>query len=79
MQANTWTLCNAKFVTNKHGIHALAYKGIKRESCSTNNVEYKFWYCHNYIKRCVSGNKNHYVLDWAIVIDMWLVNIGSNL
>ena len=79
MQTNTWTLCNAKIITNKHDIHALAYKGIKRESCSTNNVEYKFLFCNNYIKRCVSGNKNHYVLDWVVVPNIWSVNIGSNL
>ena len=79
MQANIWTLCNAKVITNKCGPHALGYKGIKKESCSTNNVEYEFWFCDDYIKHRVSDNKNKYVLDWLVVPNMWPVKICTNL
>ena len=57
MQANTRTLCNAKIGTGKHGTPTPMYKGLKEEYRSTNNVEYKFWFCLDDIKRCVSGNK----------------------
>ena len=36
MQTNTWTLCNAKVGTYKHGTPAPTYKGLKKENCSTN-------------------------------------------
>jgi hypothetical protein len=38
MQANTWTLCNAKVGTAKHGTPTPTYKGLKNEYRSTNNV-----------------------------------------
>src|ERR1700738_677584 len=50
MQANTWTLCNAKVETCKHGTPAPTYKGLKKGYRFTSNVEYKFWFCLNDIK-----------------------------
>ena len=41
-------------------------------------MEYEFWFCHDDIKRCVTGNKK-YVLDWPVVPNIWLVKIGTNL
>ena len=79
MQANTGSLCNAKVGTSKHGTLAPTYKGLKKEYHSTNNVEYEFWFCHDDIKRCVSGNKKMYVLDWPVVPNTWPVKIGTNL
>jgi len=67
MQANTRSLCNAKVGTYKHGTPAPTYKGLKKEYRSTNNVEYEFWFCPDDIKRCISGSKKKYVLDWPIV------------
>ena len=61
MQANTWTLCNAKVRTNKHGIPTSTYKGTKKYNCSTNNVEYQFGLCLDNIKCCVNG-KEYYLL-----------------
>ena len=61
-----------------HGAPAFTYKGLKIEYCSTNNVEYKFQFCHDDIKCCVSGN-NKYILDWHVVPNTWLVKIGANL
>ena len=55
------TLCNAKVGTSKHGTLASTYKGMKKEYCSINNVEYKFWFFSDNIKRCVSGSKKKYV------------------
>ena len=49
MQANIGTLCNAKVGTDKHGTHALMYKGLKKK--------YEFLFCLDNIKHCVSGNK----------------------
>lgn len=79
MQANTCNLCNAKVSNDKHGTPGPFYKGLKEEFCSTNNVEYRFWFSSDNIKRYVSGNKKRYVLDWPIVPSTWLVKIGTNL
>jgi hypothetical protein len=57
MQANTWTLCNAKIGIGKHVTPAPTYKGLKKEFHSTNNVEHKFWLCPNVIKHYVSESK----------------------
>ena len=71
LQAITMTMCNAKVGSNKHGTLAPTYKGLKKEFHSTNNVEYEFWFCHDDIKRCVSGTKKKYVLDWPTVPNTW--------
>ena len=79
MQDNTRTLCNPKVKLCKHGTLATTYKGIKKELHSTNNVEYEFWLCLVDIKHCLSGNIKKYVLDWHIVLNTWLVKIGTDL
>ena len=79
MQANTNILCNVKVGTDKHSTPAPTYKGLKKEYCSTNNVEYKFWFCPDDIKRYVSGNKKKYALDWHVVPNIWPMKIGTNL
>ena len=79
MQANIGTLCNAKVKNGKNGMPAPTYKGLKKEYHSTNNMKYKFWFCPDGIKRCVSGNTKEYVLDWHVVPNMWLAKIGTNL
>ena len=79
MQANTRTMCNAKVRTTKHGTLAPTYKGLRKEFRSPNNVEYEFWFCHDDIKRCVSGSKKKFVLDWPIVPNTWPVKICTNL
>ena len=43
------------------------------------NVEYKFWFCPNDIKCCVSDNKKKYVLDWPVVPNTLPVKVGTNL
>ena len=78
MQANTCTLYNVKVRTGKHGIPTPTYKRLKKEYRSTNNVEYKFWFCPDDIKHCVSGNKKKHVLDWHVVPNIWPVKIGTN-
>ena len=57
IQANTCFLCNAKMNIGKHGTRTPTYKGLKKEFHSTNNVEHKFWFCPNDIKRCLIGNR----------------------
>ena len=42
MQANPWTLCNVKVGIGKHGTPTPTYKELKKEWCSTNNVENEF-------------------------------------
>ena len=79
LQAITGTMCNAKVETGKHGTPAPTYKGLRKEFRSPNNVEYEFWFCHNDIKRCVSGSNKKYVLDWPIVPNTWPVKICTNL
>ena len=79
MQTNTRTLCNAKIGAGKYGTPTPTYKTLKKEYRSTNNVEYEFWFCHDDIKRCVSENKNKYVLDWHVVPSIWPVKICTNL
>lgn len=54
-------------------------KGWRRSYCFTNSVEYVFWFYHDDIKRCISGNKKKYALDWPMVPNMWLVKIGTNV
>jgi hypothetical protein len=78
MQTNTVTLCNAKVGTGKHGTPTPMYKGLK-EYHSTNNVKYEFWFCPDDIKCCVNENNKKYVLDRHVVINIWLVKIGTNL
>ena len=63
MQARTCSLCNAKADIGNHGTLASTYKGLKKEFHPTNNVEHKFWFCPDDIKRCVGGNKEKYVLE----------------
>jgi hypothetical protein len=72
-------MCNAKVGTGKHGTPTPTYKGLMKEFCSPNNVKYKFWFCPDDIKRCVSGNKKKYALDWPIVPNTWPVKIDTNL
>ena len=79
LQAITGTMCNAKVGTGKHGTPAPTYKGLRKEFRSPNNVEYEFWFCPDDIKRCVSGSKKKYVLDWPVVPNTWPVKIGTNL
>ena len=61
MEANTWTLFNAKAIINKHDTFASTYKVTKKKFPSTNNVEDEFWFCLDNIKHCVHDNKNKYV------------------
>ena len=42
LHAITWTMCNAKVKTDKHGTPASTYKGFMKEFRSSNNVEYEF-------------------------------------
>ena len=79
MQTDTKTLCNAKVGTSKHDTHVPTYKGLKEEYRSTNNEECKLWFCPNDIKRCVSGNKIQYMLDWPIILNTWHVKVCTNL
>ena len=79
LQAITRTMCNAKVGIRKHGTHAPTYKGLRKEFCSPNNVEYEFWFCPDDIKCCMSRSKKKYVLDWPIVPNRWPVKIGTDL
>ena len=79
LQANIWTLCNAKVGTGKHGTPASTFKGLKKEYRSTNNMEYKFWFCPDDIKCCVSENNKKYVLDWLVTPNIWHVKIFTSL
>jgi hypothetical protein len=79
LQTITGTMCNAKIGTGKYDTPAPTYKGLMKEFCSPNNVEYEFWFCPNDIKCCVNGIKNKYVLDWPIIPNTWPVKIGTNL
>ena len=63
MQANTLTLCNVKGIIDKHSTPTPMYKWLMKECPFNNNVEYEFWFCHDDVKHCVSGNKKQYVLD----------------
>ena len=79
LQAITSTMCNAKVGSNKHDTPAPTYKGFKKEFCSTINVEYEFWFCHDDTKRCISGTKKKYVLDWPTVPNTWPIKMGTYL
>jgi hypothetical protein len=79
LHAITWTMYNAKVRTRKHDTLSPTYKGLRNEFRFPNNVEYEFWFCPDDIKRCVSGSKKKYVLDWPIVPNTWPVKIGTNL
>ena len=79
LQAITGTMCNAKVGSNKHDTPAPRYKGLKKEICSTNNVEYEFWFYPDDIKHCISGTKKIYVLDWPTMLNIWPVKMGTNL
>lgn len=73
MQPNTRILCIPKCHTCKHDIHDPSYKGSKKEFRSTNNMEHKFWFCHDNI------NTNNFILDWPMVPNTWPMKIGTNL
>ena len=79
LQAITGTMYNAKVGSNKHGTPASTLKGLKKEFCSTINVEYEIWFCPDDIKRCVSCTKKKYVLDWPTVPNTWPVKMDTNL
>jgi hypothetical protein len=72
-------MCNAKVGCSKYDTPARTYKGLKKEFCSTNNVEYEFWFCPDNIKHCVSGTKKKYVLDWPTVPNTWPMKLCVNL
>jgi hypothetical protein len=72
-------MCNAKVGSSKHDTTTPTYKGLKKEFHSTNNVEYEFWFCPDDIKRCVSGTKKKYVLDWPTMPNTWPVEMYVNL
>lgn len=77
MHANTWTLCNAKVKTCQHGTPAPTYKGLQKELCSTNNVEYKFWLFVYGIKNCVNDNIGS--MQHPISSNMCPTNIDTSL
>lgn len=79
MQTNTWTLCNSKVGIGKHGTSAPMYKETKKKFLSTNNVQQVFWFFLDNIKCCVNGNKKKYVMDWPILLSLWLVKIRTSL
>ena len=72
-------MCSAKVGNNKHGTPKPTYKGLKKEFCSTNNVEYESWFFHVEIKRCVSSTKKKFVLDWPTMPNTWPVKMGTTL
>jgi hypothetical protein len=72
-------MCIAKVGSRKYDTPAPTYKGLKKQFRSTNNVEYEFWFCLDDIKRCVSGTKKNYVLDWPTVPNTWPVKMCVNL
>lgn len=54
IQANTWTLCNAKIKSVNHGTFAPTYKGLNVYH-STNNVEHEFWHWKTPGSNCSTG------------------------
>ena len=50
METQIRALRNAKVGTNKHDSFAPTYRELKKEFCSTNNVEHEFWLCPDDIK-----------------------------
>ena len=79
MQANTVILCNAKVRISKYNTPAPTYNKLKNDYCSTNNVEYKFWFCLDDVKHCVNGSKKKYALDLFVVSNTWPMKINTNL
>lgn len=65
MQAITRALCNTKVGISKHGTLSPTYNELKNELCSTNNVAYDLWFCHDGITCCVSGNKKEVCVGLA--------------
>ena len=61
-----------KLGTGKHDTVTPTYKGMKKKYYSTNNVEYKFWFCPNGIKYCVIISKNKHVLDYPNYQFRWV-------
>lgn len=55
-----------KSTSKKHGTPVWTYKVLKKEFCSTNNVEHKFWFFPFDIKYYVGGNRKiHFGLAYS--------------
>ena len=90
MHANTRSLCNTKvkdgFVPREEEeeeemanmTHMLQCTKVWKRNFSSDNVEYKFCFCHDNIKHCVNGNKK-YKLDWHVVPNAWPMNTSTKL
>ena len=79
MQANTNAKCDTRVARGSHGTPAPTYFGKKRDYHTKKSVEVDFWFCADDIKRCVSGNKKPWVLDWPAIPRTWPVKLGTNL
>jgi hypothetical protein len=72
-------MCSAKVGTGKHGLPAPTYNGSGRNFVLPTMWVMNFGFSPDDIKRCISGTKKIYVLDWLIVSNTWPVKIGTNL
>ena len=79
LQANTNAKCDTRVARRSHGIPAPTYFSKKRDYHTKKSVEVDFWFCDDDIKRCVSGNKKAWVLDWPAIPRTWPVKLGTNL
>ena len=79
LQANTNAKCDTRVARGSHGTPAPTYFGKKRDYHTKKSVEVDFWFCVDDIKRCVSGNKKPWVLDWPAIPRTWPVKLGTNL
>ena len=79
LQANTNAKCDTRVARGSHGTPAPTYFGKKRDYHTKKSIEVGFWFCADDIKRCVSGNKKSWVLDWPAIPRIWPVKVGTNL
>ena len=79
LQANTNAKCDTRVARGLHGTPAPTYFGKKRDYHTKKSVEVDFWFCTDDIKRCVSGNKKAWILDWPAIPRTWPVKVGTNL
>jgi len=54
------------------------FRGLKKEFHLNNHVSIEFWFCVNDINCCMEGSKK-WVIDWANLMTVWLVKVGTNL
>jgi hypothetical protein len=78
-QAITKKKCKAKIVQGNKPTAIPTYTGVMLHAHKKKPEIMEFFFCNDYIKRCIKGTKRKWVQLRPDIPSIWLVKIGTNL